>query len=299
MSNYILLVETGADVPNEMAERYAIVRVPMHVSFGNVTKEDGGFPIHELFEYYDKTGKLPQTSGCMPDDYEKIFDKLHKRFPDKHILHLAYSAATSCSMQSAIIAADGREYVTSMDTRHVSAGQMLVTLCMARFLEAYPDCPLDLAIKKAEILAETCRMGFIPGDLLYLKAGGRVSNASYLGAKILNLHPLIEIHKGNLKATKKYRGNLNKIAPRLLNEFSQNHHLSREIIAFVYSEGLSEELKKQMTEQAVQMGYREVLWVQTGCVVSTHSGPGAFGISGFIKNISELDIPLLSEHADA
>lgn len=31
------------------------------------------------------------------------------------------------------------------------------------------------------------RMGFIPGDLDYLRAGGRVSNAAYLGAKILGL----------------------------------------------------------------------------------------------------------------
>jgi len=26
-----------------------------------------------------------------------------------------------------------------------------------------------------------------------------------------------------------------------------------------------------------------VLWVETGCVVSTHSGPGAFGVVGFTQ----------------
>jgi len=217
-----------------------------------------------------------------------VFDKLHEQFPDKHILHLAYSAATTCSMQSAILAADGRSYVTSVDTKHVSAGQALVTLGTARFLEAHPDSSLEDVIKKVETLRAGCRMGFLPGDLTYLKAGGRVSNAAYLGARLLNLHPLIEINNGRLEATKKYRGSISKVAPRLLDDFSQSQHLSKEIIAFVYSEGLNCEVKKLLTDQAYQRGYHEVLWVKTGCVVSAHSGPGALGVSGFIAGTFEL-----------
>ena len=290
MSRYILLVETGADIPKKIAEKYSIVQVPMHVTMGNVTKDDGNFPISELFEYYHRSGKLPQTSGCTPHDFESIFDKLHEQFPDKHILHLAYSAATTCSMQSAILAADGRDYVTSIDTKHVSAGQTLVTLCTARFLEKYPDSSLEDVIKKVETLRSDCRMGFLPGDLIYLKAGGRVSNAAYLGAKLLNLHPLIEINDGRLEATKKYRGNISRIASRLFDDFSQSHRLSKELIAFVYSEGLGAEVKQSLTAQADQRGYREVLWVRTGCVVSTHSGPGAFGVSGFTDGTLELQL---------
>lgn len=285
MSKYILLVETGADVPKDIAERYSIFKVPMHVAFGDVTKDDGAFPISELFAYYQKNGKLPQTSGCVPQDFEKIFDDLHQRFPDKHILHLAYSAATTCSMQSAQIAAEGRDYVTSIDTKHVSAGQTLVTLAVARFLEENPDCPLETVVELVERLRKSCRMGFLPGDLIYLKAGGRVSNAAYLGAKLLNLHPLIEVRDGKLEATKKYRGGMAKIAPQVLEDFSQSQRLSKDILAFVYSQGFSSELKKQLTGQAKQMGYQEILWVETGCVVSTHSGPGAFGVSGFAESV--------------
>jgi fatty acid-binding protein DegV len=28
-------------------------------------------------------------------------------------------------------------------------------------------------------------------------------------------------------------------------------------------------------------GFRKVIWIQTGCVISIHSGPGAIGIAGF------------------
>ena len=284
MSKFLLLVETGADIPPELARKYEIFKVPMHVSFGSVTKDDGAFPIQELYDYYNKTGKVPQTSGCTPQDFEDIFNRLHSRFPDRHILHLAYSAATTCSLQSAIIAAEGRDYVTSIDTKHVSAGQTLVTLKTARYLEQHPDCTVDEIVAYVENLREKCRMGFFPGDLVYLKAGGRVSNAAYLGAKILNLHPLIEVRDGKLDATKKYRGNIRKIAPRLLTDFTEMHHLSKDLMAFVYAEGLPEDLMRAMTEQAKSMGFQEIYWVCCGGVVSSHSGPGGYGVSGFSED---------------
>ncbi len=281
MSKFIILVETGADVPADMAEQYGIVKVPMHVSFGSETKDDGAFPTTDLFSYYKSTGKLPQTSGCTPHDFEVVFDELHEKYPDSHLLHLGYSAATTCSLQSAILAAKGRDYVTSIDTKHVSAGQALVTLCTARYLEQHPDCSVEEVTAEVIRLREKCRMGFLPGDLVYLKAGGRVSNAAYLGAKLLNLSPLIEIRDGRLDATKKYRGDMRKIAMKLLDEFTEEQSLSRELMAFVYSPGLPEDLKQRLEARAKELGFQEIRWIETGCVVSTHSGPAAFGVSGF------------------
>ena len=281
MGKYVLLAETGADIPDDIAKRYGIWKVPMHVTFDTETKDDGNFPTTEVFDYHKRTGKLPKTSGSTPADFEKIFDEIHAQYPDRHILHLAYSAATTCSYQSALLAAKERDYVTSIDTKHVSAGQALVTIFTARYLEKYPDCSLQEVTEKVEELSRHCRMGFLPGDLEYLKAGGRVSNAAYLGAKILSLNPLIELLDGKLEATKKYRGSMQKVAPKMLEYYPVSQKFSKSVIAFVYSPGLSQEIHQAVEKRAREMGFSEVLWIETGCVVSTHSGPGAFGISGF------------------
>ncbi len=281
MGKYVLLAETGADIPDDIAKRYGIWKVPMHVTFDTETKDDGNFPTTEIFDYHKRTGKLPKTSGSTPADFEKIFDEIHAQYPDRHILHLAYSAATTCSYQSALLAAKERDYVTSIDTKHVSAGQALVTIFTARYLEKYPDCSLQEVTEKVEELSRHCRMGFLPGDLEYLKAGGRVSNAAYLGAKILSLNPLIELLDGKLEATKKYRGSMQKVAPKMLEDYPVSQKFSKSVIAFVYSPGLSQKIHQAVEKRAREMGFSEVLWIETGCVVSTHSGPGAFGISGF------------------
>ena len=284
MEKYILLVETGADLPDDLAAQFHIQKVPMHVSFGSDTRDDGTIPIHELFSYYKETNSLPQTSGCMPHDFEQVFDRIHESYPDRHILHLAYSAVTTCSYQNALISAENRDYVTSIDTKHVSAGQTIVTLAVAHYLRQHPDCPLGEITELVTLLRENCRMAFFPGDLAYLKSGGRVSNAAYLGAKLLSLNPLIEINDGYLEATKKYRGTMKKVAPKMLEEYTQAKQFDKRLLAFVYSEGLDKALMDTLSAQARQLGFRTILWVQTGCVVSTHSGPGAFGVCGFSEN---------------
>ncbi len=281
MARYILMAETGADLTPELIARYDVQIVPMHVSFGAQTKDDGAFPPEELFSYYEQTHELPKTSGCSPADFERAFDTVHAKYPDRHILHLAYSAATTCSYQSALIAAEGRDYVTSVDTKQVSAGQALVVLRVAQYLEEHPDCPVEEVVAAAEKFSRTCHMGFFPGDLVYLKAGGRVSNAAYLGAKILSLHPLIEIIDGKLLSTKKYRGKPEKVALKFLQDFVQKHQLRRDLLAFVNAPGLSQEVKDGMLALAKELGFQDILWIPTGCVVSTHSGPGGFGAVGF------------------
>lgn len=285
MSKFILLAETGADIPADIAARYGIYTVPMHVAFGSDTRDDGTFPPEDIYSYFERTGELTKTSGCTVGDFEKIFDEIRAAHPGKHILHLAYSAVTTCSYQSAVIAAENRPGITSIDTKHVSAGQTMVVLLLARYLEAHPDCTVEEAVAKTEALSKACRMGFFPGDLAYLRAGGRVSNAAYLGAKILSLNPLIELLDGYLKATKKYRGRMDTVSLKMLREFTEKNNLNRDIMAFVYSQGLKDSIRQAATDLARELGFREILWVRTGGVVTTHCGPGGFGVCGISENI--------------
>ena len=138
MSKYILVAETGSDISAATADKLGIYLAPMHVSLGEVTKDDGAFPVEEVVEYYKTTGNLPKTSGCTPDDFIELFDRIHAEHPQAHIIHLAYSAVTTCSYQSAVLAAEGRDYVTSIDTKQVSAGQAAVVLALHRRLQENP-----------------------------------------------------------------------------------------------------------------------------------------------------------------
>lgn len=279
--NIVLLAETGSDLPQEIAERYGIALVPMHVTFGDVTLDDGTFPVEEICNYYEEHQKLPKTSGCSPEDFRVIFDAIHEKYPEKHVLHLAYSAVTTCSYQSALIAAEDRDYITSIDTKQVSAGQGIIVLKSAEMLEKHPDITIAEAVKMIDIFCEQARMIFIPEDLEYLRAGGRVSNVAFMGSRLLNLHPSIEIENGYLVAKKKYRGNMERITVKLFEEFTKRENLVKDHIWLLWSIGLSIEVKNMVEKTAKELGYKEITWIKTGCVITTHGGPGAFGIAGF------------------
>ena len=282
MKPILLTAESGSDITPEIAQKYGITLVPMHVAFGGETRDDGSFPTTEMFAHYAKTRELPRTSGCTPHDFEVVFERLQKEHPGQGILHLAYSACTTCSMQSAIIASEERKGIAIVDTKQVSAAQAAVVIAVAEYLRDNPDTTLEQAAAKAEAIAKTVCMGFFPGDLDYLRAGGRVSNAAYLGAKLLSLNPLIEILDGKLLSTKKYRGSMAKVVVKLVDEYSENLDPAKPLY-LIYGEGLDGKIREDAERIAREKGFAQISWVQTGCVIAAHSGPGAFGIVGFAK----------------
>ena len=283
MNPIILVAETGSDITPELAAQYNIKMVPMHVSFDNETLDDGSFPVQKICDYYQETGKLPRTSGCSPDDFIRAFDEIHEQYPDAQILYLAYSSVTTCSYQSAVMAAEDRDYVTAIDTKQVSAGQAAVVIAVAEYMQANPEVSLKYTSEKAVELLSRAKMCFLPDNLEFLRAGGRVSNAVCLGSRILNIHPCIEILDGKLVATKKYRGKMKKVAAKLIQNYAAEYDLDQDVLWFVYTIGLKDEIREVADETAKACGFKQIKWIQANGVITTHGGPAAFGIAGFAR----------------
>jgi len=281
MSNIILVAETGSHLTPELAEQYNIQMVPMHVAFDSTPIDDGSFHPNKIVAFYQETGKLPTTSGSTPEDFIKAFDAIHAKWPEAQILYLAYSAITTCSYQSAIIASEERDYVTAIDTQHVSIGQGLIVVEVAKYLQINPDVSIEEAAEFARRTALRANMCFLPDNLAFLRAGGRVSNAAYLGSRILSLHPCIEILDGKLMATKKYRGKMEKVAAQLIHDYAESYRLQRDELWLVYTVGLSDEVRQAVESAARECGFQSLRWIMANGVITTHGGPAAFGLAGF------------------
>jgi len=281
MEKIIILTESGADLPLDLAKLHHIQVIPMHVIMGNDQYQDGSIPVTEIYDYYEKTKKIPSTSATNPNEYQDVFKKLTEENPGCIIIHIGYSSKASCTFHNAVIASEAAENIYHVDSLNVSGGEASIILKAAELLEKQPDIlPADL-IEKIENYVARARVSFIPGALEYLKAGGRVSNAAYLGASLLQLKPLIEIVNGELISTKKYRGKMSNIAGKYMNEYIDRYNMEKEQIYLLYSLGLEEHIKKDMEQIAKEKGFKKIIWVQAGCVISVHSGPGAIGIAGF------------------
>ena len=145
------------------------------------------------------------------------------------------------------------------------------------------EMTLEEVVAAAQELIDHAKMCFLPENLQFLHAGGRVSNAAYLGSRILGIHPVIEILDGKLTATKKYRGKMKKVAVQLINEYAKEYNLKKKCLWLVYTIGLDEEIRKCVEEAAYACGFETLQWIQANGVITTHGGPSAFGLAGFAE----------------
>ncbi len=280
MTRIILSTESGADLPKELVEKHQIQVVPMHVVMEGKDYLDGELSVEEVFDYHSRTKKIPSTAATNEHEYQALFKQIRTDFPESIIVHIGYTSKASASFQSALIAAEDFENLYLIDTLNVTGGLGAVVLYAANLLEQEPSIEPVQFIEKIEAIVPKTRLAFLPGSLDFLKAGGRVSNIAYIGGALLKIKPCIELKEGKLVSTTKYRGNMSIVAEKLMRDYLSQYTINRQQLYLIYSIGLAESIKKRMEEVAKEAGFEKVTWMQAGAMISTHAGPGGFGIAG-------------------
>lgn len=283
MNHYIITTESGSDLPKEYVERFNVKIIPMHVTMGNETLADGSFEVKKAFDYYDETGTLPKTSGTTPDDNLKIFSKIREEHPEAHIIHIGYSAVTTVSFNAAHIAAEDFENIHLVDAKHVTLGLSAVVIATAQFIDENPAVSPEEIVAFVEEIRERTHMVFIPKTLLYLKAGGRVSNLAFHSANLLKLHPTIVLDDGYLVSGKKYRGSFERCLNKMLADFFNMRDIDPNTVLVGGAPGVPPEHKETVLNYVEQQGVLNPVWNGTGAVISSHGGPGAIGIVGIAR----------------
>ena len=280
MRKIILTTESGADLPKELADKYQVQVVPMHIIMEGQDYLDGLLSVEEIYHYHERTKKIPSTSATNVHEYHEFFSGIRKEFPDSIMIHIGYTSKASASFQNALIAAEDFTELFLIDALNVTGGLTAVVMYAVELLEKEPTMDPVHLIEKIKSKVPKSRLAFILGSLDFLKAGGRVSNLAYLGGALLKIKPCIELVDGKLVSTKKYRGKMSVASEKMMRDYLAQYDIDRKQIYLIYSIGLSESIKQQMNEIAVQSGFENVTWIQAGAMISTHSGPGGFGIAG-------------------
>lgn len=281
MRNIILTTESGSDLTKETCDRYHILTVPFGLNFPDRTVEDGQIPVQEIYDFYKATRTIPKTNAVSPYQYTEFFRAALEANPGCEIIHIGYSSACSCSFQNAVLGLrdlpEGKVHL--IDSLNVSGGLGNVVLKAAEIVENNPGDTAGRLVEKITPYVKKTRTAFVPNTLEFLLAGGRVSNAAAIGATILRLKPRIDIIDGELIAVKKYKGKMEKIAFRFLDDFLEGNALDLRRVYLFYAEGADLELMEQMKRYLEGKGFEEVRVGVLGCVMTVHGGRGAIGIS--------------------
>lgn len=269
--------DSTCDLGNELTARYNIGIIPLSVILGEKVYSDGiDITPQQIFDYVSETKNLPKTAACTEEAYAEQFEKFLEGYDA--LIHFNISSKASVTHRNATQAAlrfGGR--VKVIDSLALSTGQGLLVLKACDFA-AQGLAPEEI-VRKVEALRPKVNTSFVPDSLEYLHKGGRCSLAALLGAKVLKLHPLIEMDDGQLHATKKYAGSLARCLKNYIADLAAQYPAydkSRCFITHSCCEKEVVDMVRGLVEQT--FSFDEILETVAGGVITGHCGKNTLGV---------------------
>ena len=164
-------LESTADLPQSLIEKYNIEIIPYSVILGDtVVTDDASLPA-KIFEYVEKTKELPKTSAINEMQYKEYFENLLK--DNDAVVHLSLSSGLTSSTSHAQTAAEKLKNVYVIDSKSLSTGLGLLVLYAADLADAGEEP--EAIVKKVEERIPYVQASFVVERLDYLYKGGRCS----------------------------------------------------------------------------------------------------------------------------
>jgi DegV family protein with EDD domain len=138
---------------------------------------------------------------------------------------------------------------------------------------------LDDTVRIVQALIEKVRVEFIIETVEYLHKGGRCSGLQMLLSSLLEIHPIIRVTGGEILLASKIRGNRQVVLRKLVKNTLNNLDSINPERIFITHIGASEDAF-WINSQFTQLNkFKQILIMNTNCVISTHCGPRTIGIA--------------------
>lgn len=277
MSDIVITSDSTCDLSEEQLAKNSIHLMRLSMILGDRTYKDGiDITPADIFRHFDETGELPKTAAPSVEEYTAFF----KQFTDagKTVIHFDISSKASGSYGFAAAAAkafDGKVFV--VDSYALSTGQGLLVM---------KACDLRGEGKSAQEIYDTVmalrnkvNTSFVPDTLLYLYKGGRCSTLSYYGAKVLSIHPMIDMKNGELYPKKKYIGKMSRCIRNYINDLVSEYPAYDKRRCFVTHSNADPELvelAKSMVEELFD--FEEIDVTVAGSIITSHCGRNTLGV---------------------
>lgn len=272
-----ITADSTCDLSPELVEKFGVGILPLHVIMGDNTYSDGvDIKPEDIFEYVGRTGVLPTTAAVSIEEYVEYFKPLVKEYDA--VIHINISSKASSSHNNAAAAAKVyRGKVFAVDSLALSTGQGLLVLKACDFA-AQGLKPKEI-VQRLNDLRPNVNTSFVPDALDYLHKGGRCSLAALMGAKVLKLHPLIDMKDGQLYAKKKYMGGIERCLRNYVNELAAEYKNYDKSRCFITHSCCEPEVVQKVREQVSSLfHFDEILETTAGNVVTSHCGKGTLGV---------------------
>lgn len=275
-----IVTDSAADILPAEAAQLGVQVVPLNVTLEDGTVLQDGISLSPSAYYAQLAGcrRLPTTSQPSPEQFVQIFRQA-KEAGDE-VIGIFLSGQLSGTCQCARLAAELAEAdnVWVVDSETVCLGEaLLVHLALRLRGEGKSAVQIANALERAKAHQHLVA---VVDDLKYLRKGGRLPAAAAIAGGMLGIKPLIAIREGRVVLAGKARG-LPGAYVALFKQAEAMGGVSRTAPAMAGYTLSPREVQPIQNYFAENLHLTAPQARQIGCVIGTHTGPGAFGLAFF------------------
>ncbi|MDR2168067.1 MAG: DegV family protein [Clostridiales bacterium] len=276
--NIKLIADSTCDLPQELVDKYNVRIVPLSISKGGQALKDGvEIGPADIFEFMDAGLGICSTSAVNVAEYTRVYEE--ERGKCDAIIHFVISSEMSSGYQNARVAAEDFDNIHIIDSRNLSMaiGHLVVD---AAELAAEGKTPDEIVGKINEIIP-LLDAGFVIDTLTYLHKGGRCTSIQALVSNVLNVKPSIVVANGKMTVGKKYRGKLEVVLRKYIDDklsLHENIDTRRIFIADTMTAENRPLMEAAKAQIAKTLPSAEIYETKAGGTISCHCGPNTFGI---------------------
>lgn len=277
-----VVTDSTSYLDNRITKELDIRILSLKVEFQGETFREVDLENKAFYEMMDKRG-IPKSSQPAIGEFIEAFESIIKQ--GHEILGVFLSEKMSGTLSTAMMAKEMvlKDYpeaiIELMDSKSncmqlgfaVEAGAKAAK--EGKSLTEVRDA-IDHMIKRSRFL-------FVPKNLKYLEAGGRIGKANALIGGLLSIIPILTVEDGETTIYKKVRRK-KKAVNEMIAKFKEDHQdkTVKEIVihhidAFQEAENLAQSVQKEI---AVPTRVLDI-----GPVIGLHVGPGAIGIAYYTE----------------
>lgn len=269
-----IVTDSSVKLPQAIIEKYDITVVPLNILIDNVLYSDADLQEEGQFRQLMTSSKhLPKTSQPPVGLFAQIYEKLMEQGADEIIaIHLSASLSGTIEASRQGAQLSGAK-VTIVDSQFTDQALGFQVSEAGRLADEGAD--KDTILASLQEIREKTELFIGLSNLENLIKGGRVNRVSGLIGTLFKVHVVMSFTDGHLIPIVKGRGN--KTFQRWLDAFKEKLEQEKiKAIGISYSgnkrlaDNLANDLERHLN-MPVQM-------METGAIIQTHTGEGAFAI---------------------
>lgn len=170
-----VIVDSGADIPEDFIERLSIHVVPVRIHFANRSYLDKvSMTPGEFYRELLTNPAHPKTSQPPPGDFRRMFEFLASHYDAVVSVNLTsrHSGTWDAAAKAAQRVAGEGKPVSAIDCRNASVGQGLIAIAAAEAAASGADAPTVTSVANAAI--EKTQTFALLGSIDFAVRGGRV-----------------------------------------------------------------------------------------------------------------------------